>query len=43
MFLLDFLGGAEAIAWATPIANCGAMLSGILLFIPLWKKMEKDT
>ena len=42
MFLLDFFGGAEAIAWATPIADCGAMLVGILLFVPLWRKMGKE-
>ena len=39
MFLLDALGGADAIAWATPIADCGAMLVGIGLFVPLWRKM----
>ena len=42
MFLLDSLAGAEAIAWATPIADCGAMLAGILLFVPLWRKMGKE-
>ena len=39
MFVLDSLAGANAIAWATPIADCGAMLVGILLFVPLWRKM----
>ena len=39
MFLLDALGGADAIAWAAPIADCGSMLVGILLFVPLWRKM----
>ena len=43
MFLLDHLGGAGAIAWATPIADCGAMLASILLFIPLWKSMNSVT
>ena len=42
MFFLDHLAGADAIAWATPIADCGAMLVGILLFVPLWRKMEKE-
>ena len=42
MFLLDSLAGADAIAWATPIADCGAMLVGILLFVPLWRKMGKE-
>ena len=41
MFLLDSIAGADAIAWATPIADCGAMLVGILLFVPLWRKMGK--
>ena len=41
MFLLNSLAGADAIAWATPIADCGAMLAGILLFVPLWRKMGK--
>ena len=41
MFLLDALAGADAIAWATPIADCGAMLVGILLFVPLWRKLGK--
>ena len=43
MFLLDSLAGADAIAWATPIADCGAMLAGILLFVPLWRKMKKNS
>ena len=42
MFLLDSLGGANAIAWATPIADCGAMLAGLLLFVPLWRKMKSE-
>ncbi len=42
MFLLDSLAGVDAIAWATPIADCGAMLAGILLFVPLWRKMGKE-
>lgn len=42
MFLLDSLAGVKAIAWATPIADCGAMLVGILLFVPLWRKMGRE-
>ena len=42
MFLLDALGGADVIAWATPIADCGSMLVGLLLFLPLWKKLGKN-
>ena len=36
MFLLDPLAGADAVAWASPIADCSAMPVGILLFVPLW-------
>lgn len=43
MFLLNALAGVKAIAWATPIADCGAMLVGVLLFIPFWKRMGKDS
>ena len=43
MFLLDALARVNGIAWATPIADCGAMLVGILLFVPLWKKMGRET
>ena len=42
MFLLNFLGGANAIAWATPIEYCGAVLAGMLLFVPLWRKMWRE-
>ncbi len=42
MFLLDALAGVNAIAWATPIADCGAMLAGVLLFIPLWKRLGQQ-
>ncbi len=38
MFLLNAWRGVDAIAWATPIADCGAMLAGMLMFIPFWKK-----
>lgn len=39
MFFLNAWKGADAIAWATPIADCGAMLAALLLFIPLWKTL----
>ncbi len=42
MFLLNAWRGVDAIAWATPIADCGAMLVGILLFVPLWRKMKTE-
>ncbi len=38
MFLLNALGGVDAIAWATPLADCGAMLAGVLMFIPFWRR-----
>ena len=42
MFLLNAWRGVDAIAWATPIADCGAMLVGILLFVPLWRRMKTE-
>ncbi len=42
MFLLDHINGADAIAWATPIADCGAMLAGILMFVPLWRELKRE-
>ncbi len=39
MFLLNAIAGVNAIAWATPIADCGAMLAGVLMFIPFWKRL----
>ncbi len=41
MFLLNALGGVDAIAWATPLADCGAMLAGVLMFIPFLRALEK--
>ncbi len=42
MFLLNAWRGVDAIAWATPIADCGAMLVGVLLFVPLWRRMKSE-
>lgn len=42
MFLLNSLGGVNAIAWATPIADCGAMAVGVLMFIPFWKRIGAE-
>ena len=42
MFLLNSLGGVNAIAWATPIADCGAMAVGVLMFIPFWKRIGTE-
>ncbi len=49
MFILNAWRGVDAIAWATPIADCGALLAGILMFIPFWRSAggkrnaERDT
>lgn len=42
MFLLDALRGVTAIAWATPIADTGAMIAGMLLFIPFWRRIGRE-
>lgn len=39
MFLLNGWIGINGIAWATPIADCGAMLTGLILFVPFWKRL----
>ncbi|MDE5804481.1 MAG: MATE family efflux transporter [Lachnospiraceae bacterium] len=40
MFLMNALAGVNGIAWATPMADCCAMLTGIILFVPFWKKLR---
>ena len=40
MFLLNALAGVDYIVWAVPIADLGAMLVAILLFIPFWKRLS---
>jgi putative MATE family efflux protein len=42
MFLLNALLGVNGIVWATPIADCSAMLMAIVLFLPFWKKMKSE-
>lgn len=37
MILMNQLAGINGITWATPIADFGAMLIAIVLFIPFWK------
>lgn len=37
MILMNHLIGINGITWATPIADFGAMLIAIILFIPFWK------
>jgi len=39
MFIMNAHLGASGIVWATPIADFGAMVISILLFIPLWKTL----
>ena len=36
------LVGVNGIAWATPVADTGAMLCAILRFIPFWKKLKAE-
>lgn len=40
MLLMNALIGVNGIAWATPIADFCAMLTGLILFIPFWKKLN---
>jgi Na+-driven multidrug efflux pump len=42
MFLMNSLLGVNGIVWATPIADCSAMLMAIVLFLPFWKKMKSE-
>ena len=40
--LMNHLLGVNGIAWATPIADTGAMLCAILRFIPFWKRLKAE-
>jgi len=42
MLLMNHLIGVNGIAWATPIADCGAMTAAILRFIPFWKELKSE-
>ena len=42
MILMNNLVGVNGIAWATPMADIGAMLCAILRFIPFWKKLKTE-
>ncbi|MBR4036466.1 MAG: MATE family efflux transporter [Oscillospiraceae bacterium] len=42
MILMNHLLGVNGIAWATPIADTGAMLCAILRFIPFWKRLKAE-
>jgi len=41
MFIMNAYLGVTGIVWATPIADFGAMVISILLFIPVWKEWGK--
>lgn len=40
MLLMNKLAGVNGIVWATPIADFGAMVIAIILFIPFWKSLR---
>lgn len=42
MIIMNSLVGVNGIAWATPIADTGAMLCAILRFIPFWKHIKAE-
>ena len=42
MILMNSLIGVNGIAWATPVADTGAMLCAILRFIPFWKQIKAE-
>ncbi|MBR6610167.1 MAG: MATE family efflux transporter [Oscillospiraceae bacterium] len=42
MIVMNHLVGVNGIAWATPIADTGAMLCAILRFIPFWKHLKAE-
>jgi multidrug efflux pump len=39
MFLMNTLLGVNGIVWATPIADIGAMVIAVILFVPFWRKL----
>ena len=42
MFLMNALIGVEGIVWATPIADVGAMLAALALFVPFWRRIRQE-
>ena len=42
MFIMNAVAGADGIPWATPISDMLAMLTALILFIPYWKKIDKQ-
>jgi multidrug efflux pump len=43
MFLMNALLGVNGIVWATPIADCGAMLIAVLFFLPFWNNLKDSS
>lgn len=41
MFIMNALAGVNGIVWATPIADFGAMVIAIILFIPFWRRLTR--
>lgn len=42
MFLMNHLAGLTGIVWATPIADLGAMLTSVALFVPFWRHLARQ-
>lgn len=42
MFLMNHLVGVNGIAWASPIADCSAMITAICMFVPFWKHLKLE-
>ncbi len=42
MFIMNALIGVNGIVWATPIADLGAMIVSIIVFIPFWKTIKAE-
>lgn len=42
MFLMDHMGGAMGVAWATPIAELLACVVSMIVFVPTYKQLQKQ-
>ena len=42
MFMMNVIAGANGIPWATPIADCLAMVTSLILFVPYWKRVNTE-
>ena len=42
MFLMNSIIGVNGIVWATPVADLGAMILSVTVFIPFWKKIKTE-